>query len=58
MMTKFFDWVGRNRKSISYTIGGLNLLAAVNFAVQGYHGMAVLWIAIAFMLIWDGYDAK
>lgn len=57
-MSKFFEWVGRNRKPISYTIGGLNLLAAVNFAIQGYHGMAVLWIAIAFMLIWDGYDSK
>jgi hypothetical protein len=25
MLDKFFEWVGRNRKEISLTIGGLNL---------------------------------
>jgi hypothetical protein len=53
MMDKFFVWFGRNRKTIGYTIGGLNLLLAVNYLIQGQYGMAMLWLLIGGMIVYD-----
>ena len=57
-MNKFFEWVYTKRKAIGYTIGGLNVLAAVNYAFNGQTGMAVLWTVIGLFLIWDAYEFK
>lgn len=57
-MNKFFEWFGRNRRKIGYTIGGLNVLAAINYAWLGMTGMAVLWTVIGVFLIWDAYEYK
>lgn len=53
MMDKFFIWFGRNRKTIGYTLGGLNLLLAVNYLIQGQYGMAMLWLFIGAMIVYD-----
>lgn len=53
MLDKFFVWVGRNRNTIGYTIGGLNLLMALSFLAQGAWGLAILWAAIGAMIIID-----
>ena len=53
MMDKFFIWFGRNRKTIGYTVGGLNLLLAVNYLIQGQYGMAMLWLLIGGMIVYD-----
>ena len=57
-MSKFFEWFGRNRKPIGYTIGGLNLLAALNYYLNGLTGMAVTWTVIGLFLIYDAYEFK
>ena len=57
-MNKFLDWFYKNRKTIGYTIGGLNLLSAVNYAVNGDYGMAVLWTVIGAFLVIDTYEFK
>jgi hypothetical protein len=57
-MNKFFEWVYAKRKAIGYTVGGLNVLAAVNYAFNGQTGMAVLWTVIGLFLIWDAYEFK
>jgi hypothetical protein len=57
-MNQFLDWLGRNRKTIGYTIGGLNLLAALNYYLNGLTGMAVTWTVIGLFLIWDAYEFK
>jgi hypothetical protein len=57
-MTKFLEWMNRNRKQIGYTIGGLNLLAAVNYYFQGQTGMAVVWTVIGLFLVFDAYEFK
>ena len=57
-MNKFLDWFYKNRKPIGYTIGGLNLLSAVNYAVNGDYGMAVLWTVIGAFLVIDAYEFK
>ena len=53
MIDKFFIWFGRNRKTIGYTLGGLNLLLAVNYLIQGQYGMAMLWLLIGGMIVHD-----
>lgn len=58
IMTKFFEWLGRNRKPIGCFIGGLTMLAAISNAAKGDIGLAALWFAIGFMIIWDSYEAK
>jgi len=35
MLDKFFIWVGRNRKEIGLTIGGLNLLSGISAIFNG-----------------------
>ena len=58
MLGKFLEWFGSKRKPVGYTIGGLNLLAAVNYYFQGQTGMAVTWTVIGMFLIWDAAEYK
>ena len=53
MKDKFFEWFDRNRKTIGYTVGGLNLLAAVSYLIQGQYGLAMLWLFVGSMIVYD-----
>jgi hypothetical protein len=53
MKDKIFEWLGRNRRPIGYTVGGLNLLVALNHLIQGEIGLAVLWLFIGVMIVID-----
>jgi hypothetical protein len=55
MLDKFFIWVGRNRKEISLTIGGLNLLSGLSALVNGNYGLAIVGFTIGGALIFDAY---
>ena len=55
MLDKFFIWVGRNRKEISLTIGGLNLLSGLSALVNGNYGLAIVGFTIGSALILDAY---
>jgi hypothetical protein len=55
MMDKFFIWVGRNRKEISLTIGGLNILSGISALVSGNYGLAIVGFTIGAALILDAY---
>jgi hypothetical protein len=55
MLDKFFIWVGRNRKGISLTIGGLNLLSGLSALVNGNYGLAIVGFTIGGVLILDAY---
>ena len=57
-MKKLVDWLGRNRQKIGYTIGGLNLLVALNHLVLGQWGLAILWFVIGGFLIFDAKEFK
>ena len=57
-MNKFIEWFGRNRKTIGYSVGVLNLLAALNYALTGQLGMAVLWTVMGAFVIYDAYEFK
>jgi len=58
MKDKFFEWFGRNRKTIGYTVGGLSLLSALNYLIQGQYGMALLWLFVGTMIVYDVWDFK
>ena len=55
MLDKFFIWVGRHRKEISLTIGGLNILSGINALVNGNYGLAIAGFTIGGALILDAY---
>jgi hypothetical protein len=55
MLDKFFIWVGRNRKEISLTIGGVNLLAGLSSLINGDYGLAIVGFTIGGVLILDAY---
>jgi hypothetical protein len=52
-MNKFKEWLWHNRTKIGYTIGVLNVLTGINYAVTGDYGLAVLWIVIGSFIIYD-----
>ena len=56
MLDKFFEWVGRNRKEISLTIGGLNVLSGISALVNGNYGLAIVGFTIGGSLIFDAYQ--
>jgi hypothetical protein len=58
MLDKFIVWFGNNRKTIGYTIGGVNILAGLNHAFQGDYGLALLWFIIGGAIILDSYEFK
>jgi hypothetical protein len=58
MLDKFYVWFGNNRKTIGYTIGGLNVLGGVNHVFHGDYGLALLWFIIGGFLILDSYEFK
>ena len=51
-------WFGTKRKPIGYTIGVLNLLAALSYFIQGEYSMTILWVAVGFMIIIDANEVK
>lgn len=55
MLDKFFEWVGRNRKEISLTIGGLNILSGISALFTGNYGLVVVGFTIGGILIFDAY---
>jgi len=58
MLDKFIVWFGNNRRAIGYSIGGINVLSGINFAVQGNYGLALLWLIIGGAIILDSYEFK
>jgi len=55
MLDKFFEWVGRNRKEISLTIGGLNILSGISALFTGNYALVVVGFTIGGILIFDAY---
>lgn len=55
MLDKFFIWVGRNRKEIGLTVGGLNLLSGISAIFNGDYALAIMGFTIGGALILDTY---
>jgi hypothetical protein len=54
-MNKFLGWCNRNSKTISLTIGGLNLLSGISSLVTGNYALAIVGFTISGVLIFDAY---
>ena len=50
MMDKFFEWFGRHRETIGYTVGGINLL---NGIVAGNVVNGIFWTLLGSAIIFD-----
>ncbi len=58
MKSKFIEWFSRNRKTIGYTIGGLNVFAGVSYLFQGQVVSGIIWMIIGGMIIFDTKEFK
>ena len=58
MKDKFIEWFGRNRRTIGYTVGGLNLLVALSHLIQGQYGLMLLGLVIGGMIVFDTWEFK
>lgn len=52
-MDKFFEWFGRNRKTIGYTVGGLNVFNGLLGLLFGNVFGGLLWLVIGSAIIVD-----
>ena len=53
MMDKFFEWFGRNRKTIGYTVGGVNVLNGVSSLALGNTLGGICFIVLGSAIIFD-----
>lgn len=52
-MNTFFEWVGRNRKTIGYVIGAMNILAGINDIAVGSNITGGMFLAIGALILLD-----
>ena len=52
-MEKFFEWFGRNRKTIGYTVGGINMLNGIISVVAGDIANGIFWIILGSAIVFD-----
>ena len=57
-MDKFFEWFGRNRKTIGYVIGGANLGSGIVQIASGNVWPGIVWLVLGLSLILDAYKFK
>jgi hypothetical protein len=57
-MIKFMEWFGRNRRTIGYSVGGLNVLNGVLSVSQGDTVSGVCFIVLGAALIFDAKEFK
>jgi hypothetical protein len=53
MMEKFMEWFGRNRKTIGYTVGGVNVLNGVTSLAIGDTLGGICFIVLGSAIIFD-----
>jgi hypothetical protein len=52
-MSAFFEWFSRNRQSIGYTVGGLNVLTGIFDVAVGDISTGIFFIVIGSVIIFD-----
>ena len=53
MIDKFFEWFGRNRVTIGYTVGGLNVLNGILSISVGDMWSGIFFIVLGLAIIFD-----
>ena len=57
-MDKFLNWFGRNRKTIGYTVGGLNLIDGIVSVLFGDYTNGILWLLVGIVILIDTKEFK
>lgn len=57
-MQKFIDWFDRNRRSIGYGIGGLNIGSGLGQIAVGNVPSGILWVVIGAVIVYDTWTFK
>jgi hypothetical protein len=57
-MNKFSNWFSRNRKTIGYTIGGLNIVSGLGQIADGQFWPGIVWLVLGAALVFDAYEFK
>jgi hypothetical protein len=52
-MEKFFEWFGRNRKTIGYVVGGANLGSGIVQITGGSFWPGIMWLVLGALIILD-----
>lgn len=52
-MEKFMDWFGRNRITIGYTVGGLNIASGLLNILIGNVSSGIIWLIIGAAIVYD-----
>jgi hypothetical protein len=52
-MDKFFEWFGRNRKTIGYVVGGANLGSGIVQIASGSFWPGIVWLVLGAAIILD-----
>jgi len=57
-MNNFIAWFERNRRTIGYTIGGMNVLSGLGQVADGNFWPGIMWIILGAALILDAHEFK
>ena len=52
-MDKFFEWFGRNRKTIGYVVGGANIGSGIVQIASGSFWPGIVWLVLGAAIILD-----
>jgi hypothetical protein len=52
-MNNFFEWFGRNRKTIGYVVGGVNLGSGIAAIAGGSIWPGIVWLILGTAIILD-----
>jgi hypothetical protein len=52
-MDKFFEWFGRNRKTIGYVVGGANVGSGISHILMGNFWSGIVWLILGAAIILD-----
>ena len=52
-MEKFMDWFGRNRITIGYTVGGINIVSGLLNILIGNVSSGIIWLIIGAAIVYD-----
>jgi hypothetical protein len=57
-MEKFIEWFGRNRRTIGYAVGGVNLGSGIAAIAGGSVWPGALWLVLGAAIIFDTKEFK
>jgi hypothetical protein len=57
-MNNFLNWFGRNRKTIGYTVGGLNVVDGIVSIAFGDYTNGMLWLVVGTVILIDTKEFK